>query len=190
MASDPLAFFRSLPDLDVGHIKGNVSLEDKNLNAKVLKYFVASKPCFGTDIGHRLGITDINLFRGPGNRLEAETILEIGVEEDMCNAWKSLHGACAAYLADVGALGPLIVLGTATGRNTVGMAATMNLIFHDAPQLGAQLKIVNTSITLQGLLMTSRSEIRDKVSEKVYVSGVLNSVRVPPADALKRANKL
>jgi len=190
MSSDPLAFFRDLPDLDVNHVKGNISLEDKNLNCKVLKYFVGTGNRFGVDIGKRLKTTDINVYKGAGGALEAQLVLEIDVTEDMCNVYGTMHGACAALLVDLGASGPLIAVGIATGTDTSGMSQTMDLIFHNAPRLGSKLRIVSTSVTVGGRLKTGRTEIWDKSGDKLYVSGTHSKVNIPPQGKSKKSSKL
>ncbi|EGO02138.1 hypothetical protein SERLA73DRAFT_177928 [Serpula lacrymans var. lacrymans S7.3] len=190
MSSDPLAFFRALPDLEVDHVKGNISLEDKKLNCKVMKYFVGTGNHFGVAIGNRLRATDINVYKGAGGALEAQMVLEIDVTEDMCNVYGTMHGACAALLIDLGASGPLVAVGIATGTNTTGMSQTMDLIFHNAPRLGSKLRIVNTSVTVGGRLKTGRSEIWDKSGERLYVSGTHSKVNIPPQGKSKKPSKL
>ena len=118
------AFYRALPVApydDASKISGNLTLEQKQLCANVLSYFIIEGHAFGCDIGKRIRLAEINVLRPreKGGHLRGRTVCEIQVERgndfslvvaptsrkltsclDMCNIYGVLHGGCAAYMID------------------------------------------------------------------------------------------
>ena len=82
-----LALTRSLvhaPNLDISHVRGNVTDEAKQLAAQVFYYFVSTRErSYGADIGQRLKLVEVNV-REQGDGPDApsgETTFEIEVEK-------------------------------------------------------------------------------------------------------------
>ena len=75
---DPLAFFRNLPlsSTSATEIAGNVSAADKQLNANILAYFLGG---FASDVGSRIKLVRIDLWKKEGGRMEARAVCEIEV---------------------------------------------------------------------------------------------------------------
>ena len=118
------AFYRALPVApydDASKISGNLTLEQKQLCANVLSYFIIEGNAFGCGIGKRIRLVEINVLRPreKGGHLRGRTVCEIQVERgndfalaiappsrkltsflDMCNIYGVLHGGCAAYMID------------------------------------------------------------------------------------------
>jgi hypothetical protein len=116
------AFYRALPPApcdDASNIAGNLSLDQKQLCANVLSYFVIEGNAFGCEIGKRMRLVETNVIKSPekGGPLRGRTVCEIQVERgkiflsslqhqktltciDMCNIYGVLHGGCAAYMID------------------------------------------------------------------------------------------
>jgi len=172
---DPLAFFRNLPTSSTSatEIAGNVSAADKQLNANILAYFLGG---FASDIGSRIKLVRIDVWKKEGGRMEARAVCEIEVTKDMANVYGIMHGACGAYLVDGCSTLPLVVIGLATNSNRTGVSQTLNLVYHSGARVGTKLSIVSTSITALGRVMASRCEIYDKATERILVSAVHTKV--------------
>ncbi|KAF8227611.1 hypothetical protein L208DRAFT_1405097 [Tricholoma matsutake] len=162
--SPVLNFPRSLaraPNIDISQIKGNVTDEQKQLEVNVLFYFTSSRQkSYGADIGRRLKIVEMNVWdKGKdGPAAYGETIFEIEIQEDMCNVFGTLHGACAAYMVDPCSVSSLVLLGLATGVDGIGVSQSMNLIWHQPVCLGDKLRIVATSMFIHGHVRSARCE--------------------------------
>ncbi|KAF5388063.1 hypothetical protein D9615_000769 [Tricholomella constricta] len=87
--------------IDVSHIEGNVSDEEKRLALKIFANFVSTHDkSYGADVGQRLKMVAVNVWGKDSPAASGETVFEIDVERDMCNIFGTLHGACAAYMVD------------------------------------------------------------------------------------------
>ena len=81
-ASDPLSFLRSMPyaEVDISKIKGNISDEEKQLAINVFAYFISTpEKSYGADIGRRLKMVEMNVWKKEGSAAKAQTICEIEV---------------------------------------------------------------------------------------------------------------
>ncbi|KDQ64056.1 hypothetical protein JAAARDRAFT_117989 [Jaapia argillacea MUCL 33604] len=201
----PLAFFRSLPQpcdpppTEVRNIKGNISEGDKQLNVNVLAHFVSGGKQFGVGVGRGVRLVEIWIGDGVGGgesgmevevgkAKEARTVCEIVVTEEMANLFGVLHGACAAYIVDLCSSVPLIALGIANGLDYSGMSQSMHLIWHDAAKVGTTLKVVGTNVSVGGRIMAARCEIRDKATDRLFVSAV--HTKIHPGAKRKSTVKL
>ncbi|KAJ7589106.1 hypothetical protein C8J56DRAFT_739915, partial [Mycena floridula] len=183
-----LSTLRSLPpakDVDVKDISGNLPDEEKQLAVNVFKYFVCSCSndvnSYGVGIGRRLKVVEMNVLgsgrpSGRPETVQGQTVCEILVESDMCNIFGTLHGACAAYLVDPCSVSSLVVLGVAVGINGTGVSQSMNLIWHQPATRGTKLRIVATSVFIDGRIRTSRCEIWNETQDQLFVSAVHSTV--------------
>ncbi|KAF9057510.1 hypothetical protein BJ165DRAFT_1520883 [Panaeolus papilionaceus] len=119
-------------DLDVSNIKGNVSEDVKRLSIAVFRFFISDQGhSYGAAIGQRLKPLEINIFKdGYNGSLIAETVFEIQVENDMCNIFDSMHGACAAFIIDPCSSSSLVSHGLALGVDGTGVSQSMAIIWH------------------------------------------------------------
>ncbi|SJL02613.1 uncharacterized protein ARMOST_05944 [Armillaria ostoyae] len=164
-----------LPSDDYSSIEGNVPLAQKQRCAEIFAHFIGQPATsFGAAIGRNLRLAVVNVYglTDSTGRKEAETVCEIEVTRDMCNVYGTLHGGCAAYLIDPCSVSALVALGVATGTDGTGVSQSMNLIWHRPAVQGRQLRIVSNTISMDGRLRSSRSEIQDSHSGVVYVSAV------------------
>lgn len=80
-----LSFFHSLPDAPVqmiDAIRGNISYEDKALNAKAWIYFIGDASTYGVDIGKRIVIEEISVKDNENIKAqEAVVVCSVIVEE-------------------------------------------------------------------------------------------------------------
>jgi len=149
-------------------------------------YGVGGDPdAFGYAVGRATCFVDISVERSMerAGRLEATTVAEVTVTKNMLNGAGMLHGGCVTYLIDNCCSTPLVALGLFQGTNGVGVTQAMNVLFHAPAPVGSQLRIVSTSISMGGRVMTSRCEILDKVSGRVVASAFLNKMQ-PQASKL------
>ncbi|KAK0205167.1 HotDog domain-containing protein [Desarmillaria ectypa] len=168
----------SLPDHgDVSATTGNVGDDIKRLNYNTyFSYGVGDEDCFGYQAGKDVKFVDINVDRRLEHhgRLEATTIAEVIVSKNMLNGAGMLHGGCITYLIDNT---PLVVLGLVQGVNGVGVTQGMNVLFHSPASLGARIRIISTSVSLGGRVMTSRCEIINKDTGRIIASAFLNKMQ-------------
>ncbi|KAF9463199.1 HotDog domain-containing protein [Collybia nuda] len=171
----------SLPDYgDVSTIGGNAPDFVKQLNSNTyFSYGVGDEDCFGHRVGKAVKFVEVSVDRRleRQGRMEATTVAEVVVTKHMLNGAGMLHGGCVAYLIDNCCSTPLVVLGLLQNVNGVGVTQAMNVLFHSPAPTGTHLRIVSTSISLGGRVMTSRCEIIDKDSGRTIASAFLNKMQ-------------
>ncbi|RDB28356.1 hypothetical protein Hypma_001508 [Hypsizygus marmoreus] len=171
----------SLPDYgDISSISGNAPDYVKQLNSNTyFSYGVGDEDCFGHKVGMAVKFVEVSVDRRQERqgRMEATTVAEVQVSKHMLNGAGMLHGGCVAYLIDNCCSTPLVVLGLLKNVNGVGVTQAMNVLFHSPAPIGTRLRIISTSISLGGRVMTSRCEIVDKDSGRVIASAFLNKMQ-------------
>ncbi|KAF9000295.1 hypothetical protein BDQ17DRAFT_1359972 [Cyathus striatus] len=165
----------------------------KQLGAAIFSHFISTPDqSYGATIGQRLKFTEINVHRrgasGDDQAAYGETMFEIDVEKDMCNIFGTLHGGCTAYIIDPCSVSSLVTLGRALGLDGTGVSQSMNLIWHQPIPLGSKLRVVSTSMFIQGRIRSARCELW--VGDKLCVSAVHSTINptIPPSK--KREPKL
>ncbi|KAE9406608.1 hypothetical protein BT96DRAFT_987445 [Gymnopus androsaceus JB14] len=168
----------SLPNQgDISCVSGNAPDYVKQLNYNTYhSYGVGGEDSFGHKVGKEVKFIDVSIDRKleRQGRLEAMTTAEVIVNKYMLNGAGMLHGGCLAYLIDNT---PLVVLGLVQNVNGVGVTQAMNVLFHSPAPLGTCLRIVSTSVSLGGRVMTSRCEILDKKTGRAIASAFLNKMQ-------------
>ncbi|KAE9401943.1 hypothetical protein BT96DRAFT_573579 [Gymnopus androsaceus JB14] len=168
----------SLPNQgDISSIAGNAPDYVKQLNYNTYhSYGVGGEDCFGYKVGKEVEFVDVSIDRKleRQGRLEATTTAEVTVNRYMLNGAGMLHGGCLAYLIDNT---PLVVLGLVQNVNGVGVTQALNVLFHSPAPLGTSLRIVSTSVSLGGRVMTSRCEILDNKTGRAIASAFLNKMQ-------------
>ncbi|KAJ6454533.1 hypothetical protein C8R47DRAFT_1083044 [Mycena vitilis] len=167
MLPQAFEFLNSLPappKFNVAEIKGNLSDDEKLLNAKGFWHLLSTAE-FAKDIGKRLRIASINF---DDETRQCELVLEIEVAKDMGNFLGVLHGACITFMADICCAGSIIMLGAKTGVDARVLTRSMELTFARPAFIGDTLEIVATSNDLQ----LARCDIRNKKSGKICATAV------------------
>ncbi|KAF8901424.1 HotDog domain-containing protein [Mucidula mucida] len=168
----------SLPDQgDISSTAGNAPDYVKQLNYNTFfSYGVGDAECFGYKAGKDVKFVDVTVDRSLEHhgRMEATTIAEVVVNRGMLNGAGMLHGGCIAYLIDNT---PLVVLGLMQGANGVGVTQGLNVQFHSPASLGARIRIISTSVSFGGRVMTSRCEVINKDSGRIIASALLNKMQ-------------
>ncbi|KAJ7258152.1 HotDog domain-containing protein [Mycena rebaudengoi] len=170
----------SLPhddDVDVSTISGNAPPYVKQLACNTFySYGVGDRDTFGYEVGRATKFVKMDIDRSveKAGRLEATVVAEVKVTRHMLNGAGMLHGGCVSYLIDNM---PLVVLGLFQNMNGVGVTQAINVSFHAPAPVGCELRIISTSISMGGRVMTSRCEIVDKASGRVVASAVLNKMQ-------------
>ena len=126
MASTSRASHKELTDGEISgalHIQGNLSEKAKRHCLGVFNFYVSTPGnSFGADLGGRLKLVEASVYAGRANTSISETVFEVEITRgitpsaltmnkrghcsvscflDMCNIFKILHGACAAYIVDL-----------------------------------------------------------------------------------------
>ncbi|KAJ6479440.1 HotDog domain-containing protein [Mycena vitilis] len=182
------AFQRSLPNapnVDVTQIKGNVSDEEKQINANVFYYFgtgsgVSAFPPFAQEIAGRLRIVEVNVWDG-----ECEMVYEIEVTESMCNVYGTMHGGCATFMLDPCTVAAMVCLGRAKGFDGTGVSQSLNVHWHHPAPLGSTIVITARSVFADGRARLARCEMRDKGTGKLIISGTHSFLNAGRATAVK-----
>ncbi|KAJ7743902.1 HotDog domain-containing protein [Mycena maculata] len=167
-------------DVDIASIGGTAPDYVKQLACNTFyAYGVGDPDAFGYAVGRATRFIDISVDRRMerAGRLEATTVAELTVTRQMLNGAGMLHGGCVTYLIDNCCSTPLVALGIYQGTNGVGVTQGMNVLFHAPAPVGSQLRIISTSISMGGRVMTSRCEIVDKASGRVVASAFLNKMQ-------------
>lgn len=167
-ATDPNAL---LPDALLDSVAGNVSLECKVIALKWFTLFRSVRGGFAKSISQRVVVVEVTIRPNPDypRSLEGKVVSEIDVAEDMINADGTLDNGCAFRGSGVS----LAVLKHFEGRpSSPGVSQTINAIFHNSAKLGARLRIVSTSMTVNREMMSCRCEIWDKEHHRLIASGV------------------
>ncbi|KAL1736318.1 HotDog domain-containing protein [Schizophyllum commune] len=168
----------ALPDYgDVTLIRGNAPDYVKQLMCNTFYgYGVGEGDAFGSTVGHSVMFKEISIDRRleKQGRFEAVTVAELLVTKHMLNGAGMLHGGCIAYLIDNT---PLVVLGLVSNVNGVGVTQGMNIMFHAPAPVGTRLRIVSTSVSLGGRVMTARCEIVDRDTGRTVASAFINKMQ-------------
>ncbi|KAG8915567.1 hypothetical protein FRC03_007086 [Tulasnella sp. 419] len=158
---------------DVHSIPGSASLEEKQVLVGAMIAWMRKASWFAGTIGQRLKITRVDIVPSPdGNekRKNASVECEIVVEEDMVNAFGTVHGGCSGFLVDVCSTLPLIVLSDAKWGSG-GISQGLNVVFHAPALAGSLLHIKACSVAVGGRSATARCEIWDKKRQLLIASG-------------------
>ncbi|KAJ4478426.1 hypothetical protein J3R30DRAFT_2898811 [Lentinula aciculospora] len=188
----------------MAHIQGNLPLPMKEENERFFRHFVGTpQTSFGAEIGKDIKLTSANVFlpdelEGKSEAevakakksAETETVCEIDVTKDMCNIYGTLHGGCAAYIIDLCSSTSIVCYGLYTGADGTGVSSSMNIHWHRPITLGKKLKIVSNTVFVDGLIRNARSELRDRQTDRLYVSAVHSTMAGGSRTAaLRKSNK-
>ncbi|KAF9266098.1 hypothetical protein L218DRAFT_858600 [Marasmius fiardii PR-910] len=146
--------------VDVSDVRGNISNEGKRLVLSIVSYFIGSQEgCFGASVGERLKLVEAEVIAKDGKASQGRTVFEIKVDKDMCNSFGTLHGACATYLVGPCTMSALGVLGAALGIDGTGVSQSMNMVWHQPAKMGTKLRVISTSVFINGRIRTSHCEV-------------------------------
>ncbi|KAI6042845.1 HotDog domain-containing protein [Pisolithus marmoratus] len=181
--------------VDVSLIGGNVSTEIKQVFFDVFceqikKVNARGYKGFEPEIASRAVWKEMSVLKKAEEpeKLEARTVFEITVEEDMVNQNGALHGGCSALLIDNCSTMPMALLSLATtGHPEFGVSKSLNISYHAPTMVGALLRIVSTTLSCGSRVLTSRCEVWDATNHRLVASGVHTKM---PASAAKSTAKL
>nr|GAT55378.1 predicted protein [Mycena chlorophos] len=175
-----LAKLLEIPPVPWSHdIRGNPPQADKDLIASVFAFFIQGgimPEAFGKDVGGRVKMVEMNVVEdGRGT----EGFWEVEVTQDMCNAFGTMHGACAAFLVDHTTIGTMVFLGRVRGFDGIGMTTNLNLHWHSPANVGDVLSIYARSVFADKAgrgTRVARCEIREKSKGRLVVSATAGGV--------------
>ncbi|KAG8996789.1 hypothetical protein FRB90_012638 [Tulasnella sp. 427] len=153
--------------------EGSASDAEKQVLITALVNWMRKASWFAGTIGQRLKVVRVDTTCSPdGNRKKktAEVVCEVVVEEDMINAFGTLHGGCSGFLIDVCTTLPLIVLSDEKW-GAGGITQGLNVVFHSPALAGSTLQIKSGSVAVGGRSATARCEIWDKKRQTLIASG-------------------
>ncbi|KAJ3504100.1 hypothetical protein NLJ89_g8112 [Agrocybe chaxingu] len=165
-------------DADIAHIAGNAPAHVKRamsdhrpLLGNRFKEHIPG-PIFFEVIQDRFRTTEVSIVGGSDGVLEARVVVELDVEEDMLNGKGEMHTGCSASLIDMGSTLPLHALAIAKGiEQYVSVSQTMNVMYHSPARLGDKLKLINTTIILEGDAHSAKTEIWNASRGGLVASG-------------------
>ncbi|KAI6040428.1 HotDog domain-containing protein [Pisolithus marmoratus] len=176
--------------VDVSLIGGNVSTELKQaffdvFCERIKKVKAKGYKGFEPEIASRTVWKEMSVLKKveEPEKLEARTVFEITVEEDMINQNGALHGGCSACSTMPMALLCL----TTTGHPEFGVSKSLNISYHAPAMVGDLLRIVSTTLSCGSRVLTSRCEVWDATNHRLVASGVHTKM---PASAPKSTAKL
>lgn len=178
-ASAPSPSETSQQESDVGYRyagdmpEGTASEAEKQVLITALVNWMRKASWFAGTIGQRLKVVRVDTSTSPdGNQKKktAEVECEVVVEEDMVNAFDTLHGGCSSFLIDVCTTLPLIVLSDEKWGSG-GITQGLNVVFHAPARAGSTLQIKSSSVAVGGRSATARCEIWDKKRQALIASG-------------------
>ncbi|GJE87509.1 HotDog domain-containing protein [Phanerochaete sordida] len=188
MSPDPLARLRTLPKAghpneDVSTVRGNCTDDVNQLNVNALAYYAgAGTNVFGNEQARHIQLVEANVRRRRGgppgawaeaHALEAETIYDVPVHDEMLNrGGHTVSGACVAHFIDICTCSALYALGCTLNQDIEGASQALEVKYHAPALLGMTLRIVATTLTIRGRVLTARAEVYDKATGKLLFSGV------------------
>ncbi|KAF7300397.1 hypothetical protein HMN09_00923300 [Mycena chlorophos] len=169
-------------DATLAEVLGNVPLEDKRVIASVFAFVISggtTPGAFARSVGRKTKVVWMNIEQGKtAGEDRAEVVLEVKVEDDMCNAFGTMHGGCGAFLLDHASLGTLVVLGKAKGFDGMGMTTNMNISWHTPAASGETIQIRAITVFVdprRGGSRVTRCEVREKDTGRLVLSGTTAS---------------
>ncbi|KAI0788223.1 hypothetical protein C8Q74DRAFT_1366981 [Fomes fomentarius] len=117
--------------------------------------------------------------KGVPDDLEAVTVCELMVEEEMLNVHGTFAGACAMLIVDFATFAPLFALSAVTGIDASGFSTAMNIVWHAPVVRGTTLKYVGTTLSFKGRTVSARCEVYDKKKGTLVISATHIIARVP-----------
>ncbi|KAI1789383.1 hypothetical protein LXA43DRAFT_974315 [Ganoderma leucocontextum] len=169
------------PNDDPTTVKTNLTEDAVRLLQNILAYHVADYPAskvFGHEQGKGLQLVEA-FVRSRGsdqdgdkaqNHLEAVTVCELIVEDNMLNVHGTFAGACAVHMVDIATFSPLFALAMVTGFDPSGFSTSMNVIWHAPAFAGSTLRFVGTSLSCRTKMASAQCEVYDVEKETLIVS--------------------
>ncbi|KAI0366951.1 hypothetical protein BV20DRAFT_971261 [Pilatotrama ljubarskyi] len=134
----------------------------------------------------RQSLPGTDILKGKPDDLEALTVCEATVEEDMLNVYGTLSGACATLLIDIATFSALFALGVVAGTDPSGFSVSMNVAWHAPALRGTTLRFVSSSLSLKPRIASAKCEVYDKKTGRLLVSAtqIISPIqRLPVAGA-------
>ncbi|KAJ2934271.1 hypothetical protein H1R20_g2830, partial [Candolleomyces eurysporus] len=125
-----------LPEVDITNIQGNAPDDAKRFVWSLFRLCLGGPGWFGSSIGEHIECVEVNIWEETASEPpKAQTVFEVEVTKDMCNCFRVLHGACAAYIIDHCSMSSTVALGTLVGKDGMGLSQNMNITWHEGPTM-------------------------------------------------------
>ncbi|KAJ8087074.1 hypothetical protein PM082_005902 [Marasmius tenuissimus] len=157
-------------------IAGTASEFTKAYTAKILNTDQQPEATFGYFVMSRMRICEVSLLNNAEEpkRQEMRVVYGIRVEKDMVNEMGNLHGGCSSYLVDMCSgysISAHIVQTTGKPEQQQHVSQAINTVYHSPAQVGDELRIVNTTVSIGKRALTARTEIWNDTHHRLVVSG-------------------
>ncbi|TCD64229.1 hypothetical protein EIP91_004331 [Steccherinum ochraceum] len=168
------------PNDDPASVKGNLSLDQKQLLANILAYHIAHHPgskVFANEVAGNLKLVEAYIRKsdvptdGGVKTAVAETVHEVTTGEGMLNVHGSLAGACGVYFLDLATFSTFFCHGLVSRRDASGLSTSMNVNWHAPAMRGTKLRIIGTTLS-EGRTTVCRAEAYDKTTGQILISAV------------------
>ncbi|KAH7096650.1 HotDog domain-containing protein [Auriculariales sp. MPI-PUGE-AT-0066] len=153
-------------------LAGNATPEQKEGVIRAWE-FLARDELFANKVIACTTPTRYDVRKDASGRDAAELECELVVGDDMLNAYRTLHGGCSAYIIDV--LTSICLMPLTLNH----VSLSMDIAYHAPAPLGAKLRIVSLTTSVGKRVYTTRCEISDKNTGRLYVSG--GHIKMPPS---------
>ncbi|KAG6902210.1 hypothetical protein C0995_003042 [Termitomyces sp. Mi166 len=188
-------YAEALQARDISKIAGNVSDHVKTVLSNTSRYYLPAPgvkvtgPIFGASISKRLEVTEASVLQKAEepSKTEGRVVCELTVEEDMLNGGGNIHGGCSAFLIDICSSMSITMLRLATsGDREYSVSQSLNIVYHSPAGLGDRIRLVNTTLTIGGRVLSARTEIWNVTHHRLVASGV--HIKMKPSSAPTKAN--
>ncbi|KAG6875458.1 hypothetical protein C0992_003768 [Termitomyces sp. T32_za158] len=185
----------ALETRDISKVAGNVPDHVKAIVSNMSRYYLpghnlkVSGPIFGASIAKRLEVTEASVLQKAEepSKTEGRMVCELTVEEDMLNGGGNIHGGCSAFLIDICSSMPITMLRLATtGEYEYSVSQSLNIVYHSPAGLGDRIRLVSTTLTIGGRVVSARTEIWNVTHHRLVASGV--HIKMKPSAGPTKAN--
>ncbi|PVF95906.1 Thioesterase/thiol ester dehydrase-isomerase [Serendipita vermifera] len=146
---------------------GTATQEQKDTIVYWFKNFTGE---YNRNIVRRLTPTkfDVVLDDGNGQRASGTLVVELTIEEDMCNGYRSLHGGCAAFLVDKYDSVSSVMLSAFSSHH---VSLNLNVDYHAPIPVGSVVEIVASTKAIGKRVMFTKCEIYHKGKNVPLITG-------------------
>ncbi|KAG5724081.1 Acyl-coenzyme A thioesterase 13 [Termitomyces sp. T112] len=166
---------------DISKIAGNASDQVKTVVSNMSRYYLPRRNVnttgltFGAHIVKRIQVTEVSVLpkAEEPSKTEGRVVCELTVEEDMLNGGGTIHGGCSAFLIDICSSMSITMLRLATSNeDEFSVSQSLNMVYHSPAGLGDRIRLVNTTLTIGGRVLSARTEIWNVTHHRLVSSGV------------------
>ncbi|KAJ7646230.1 hypothetical protein B0H17DRAFT_436403 [Mycena rosella] len=166
-----------VPDAVLDAITGTAARTVKARAVQWLDIYHAPPCCFAGRAARRTAVTDVSLapaLPGAGAGEDALTLVcEIDITEDSLSAADTLANAVLVAVIDECVSAAVSAHDFARGGPGMsGVSLSLNTVFHHPVELGARLRLINTTLAVTPGTTSCRSEVWDLARRRLVATAV------------------